>query len=130
MRGQARSRNRPRVSGCCELKTINHVGIPITDRKDSLPFYRDLAGLEVIPAMEDGKALIWTETLDHTMIHTIEGAPIPHLAFEVEDFDAALAAVRAAGIEIIKGRRSITSASLSPTEKTHCRSTAISPAWR
>jgi catechol 2,3-dioxygenase-like lactoylglutathione lyase family enzyme len=85
------------------IKTINHVGIPITDRKDSLPFYRDLLGLEVIPSMEDGASLIWTETEDHTMVHVIEGAPIPHIAFEVEDFDAALAAVRAAGIEIIKG---------------------------
>ena len=42
------------------IKTINHIGIPITDRKRSLPFYRDLAGLELIPAMEDGKSLIWT----------------------------------------------------------------------
>ena len=85
------------------IKTINHVGIPIKDRKDSLPFYRDLLGLEVIPSMEDGASLIWTETEDHTMVHVIEGAPIPHFAFEVEDFDVALAAVRAAGIEIIKG---------------------------
>ena len=85
------------------IKTINHVGQPITDRYKSLPIYRDLIGLEVIPAMEDGKSLVWTETQDHTMVHVIEGAPIPHVAFEVEDFDAALAAVRAAGIEIIKG---------------------------
>lgn len=85
------------------IKTINHVGTPITDRNTSLPFYRDLIGLEIIPAMENGKSLIWTETQDHTMVHTIEGAPIPHVAFEVQDFDAALAAVRAAGIEIIKG---------------------------
>ena len=85
------------------IKTVNHVGIPIADRKKSLPFYRDVIGLEIIPAMEDGPALIWTETQDHTMVHLIEGAPIPHFAFEVEDFDAALQAVRSAGIEIIKG---------------------------
>ena len=85
------------------IRTINHVGIPISDRKKSLPFYRDLVGLELIPSMEDGDALIWSETADHTMVHVIEGAPIPHFAFEVEDFDAALEAVRAAGIEIIKG---------------------------
>lgn len=85
------------------IKTINHIGVPVSDRKTSLPFYRDLVGLEIIPAMEDGKSLVWTETQDHTMVHNIEGAPIPHVAFEVEDFDAALAAVRAAGIEIIKG---------------------------
>ncbi len=85
------------------INTINHVGVPITDRSKSFPFYRELAGLKLIPSMEGGDALIWTETQDHTMVHVIEGAPIPHVAFEVEDFDAALAAVRAAGIEIIKG---------------------------
>ncbi len=85
------------------IKTINHVGIPIADRTSSLPLYRDVVGLEIIPSMEDGPALIWIETQDHTMLHLIEGAPIPHVAFEVEDFDAALEAVRSAGIEIIKG---------------------------
>ena len=85
------------------IKTINHVGIPVSDRKKALPFYRDLLGLEVIPSMETGSWLVWMETADHTMVHAVEQAPIPHFAFEVEDFDAALEAVRAAGIEIIKG---------------------------
>jgi lactoylglutathione lyase len=86
-----------------KIITVNHVGLSITDRSESLPMYRDLLGLRVIPAMENGKSLIWMESEDHTMVHTIEGAPIPHVAFEVEDFDAALEEVRAAGIEIIKG---------------------------
>jgi catechol 2,3-dioxygenase-like lactoylglutathione lyase family enzyme len=86
-----------------KMKSINHVGLPIKDRKKSLPFYRGLLGQEVIPAMELGESLIWTETEDHTMVHIIENAPIPHIAFEVEDFDAALEAVKAAGYEIIKG---------------------------
>lgn len=85
------------------IKTINHIGVPITDRREALPFYRDMVGLKLIPAMENGESLVWTETQDHTMVHVIEGAPMPHVAFEVEDFDAALAAIRAAGIEIIKG---------------------------
>ena len=85
------------------LKTINHVGLPITDRRQSLPFYRDVLGLEIIPSMETGDSLIWMQTADGTMAHIIEGAPIPHAAFEVEDFDGSLAAVKAAGIEIIKG---------------------------
>ncbi len=85
------------------MKTINHIGVPIADRRDSLPFYRDLAGIEIIPSLEDGPSLIWSETEDETMVHLIEGAPIPHVAFEVKDFDATLEAVRAAGIEIIKG---------------------------
>ncbi len=90
-------------TGNVQIKTINHLGVPIVDRRSTLPFYRDMAGLQPIPAMENGESLIWTETEDHTMVHVIEGAPIPHVAFEVEDFESALAAVRAAGIEIIKG---------------------------
>ena len=85
------------------ITTINHIGVPISDRENSLPFYRDLSGIKLIPSLESSPALIWSETEDETMVHLIEGAPIPHVAFEVEDFDAALEAVRSAGIEIIKG---------------------------
>lgn len=83
--------------------TIDHVGLPIIDRKRTLPFYRDVLGLTLIPAMEHGDALIWMQTLDGTMIHLIEGAPISHTAFRVQDFDRALSITMEMGIEIIKG---------------------------
>ena len=83
--------------------TIDHVGLPIIDRKHTLPFYRDVLGLTLIPAMEDGDALIWMQTLDGTMIHLIEGATVPHTAFRVKDFDRAISMIIEMGIEIIKG---------------------------
>ena len=74
------------------LKTINHVGIPIWDRRVSLKFYRDILGLKVIPSMVDSPNIVWTRTNDGTMVHLIEPADgenlvDPHTAFEVEDFD-------------------------------------------
>lgn len=80
------------------IKTVNHIAIPIRDRRVSLPFYRDLMGLEVIPSMVDGPAVIWTQAADGTMVHLIE--PVKgksagyHNAFEVTDFDATVAALR------------------------------------
>jgi catechol 2,3-dioxygenase-like lactoylglutathione lyase family enzyme len=84
------------------IKTINHVGIPVWDRRVSLKFYRDILGLEVIPSMVDSPNIVWTRTLDGTMVHLIEPADGEnlgghHVAFEVEDFDSAVEALRASG---------------------------------
>lgn len=78
------------------VKTINHVGIPIGDRRVSLRFYRDILGLQVIPSMVDSPNIVWTKAEDGTMIHLIEPSDgenlvNPHVAFEVEDFDATVA---------------------------------------
>jgi catechol 2,3-dioxygenase-like lactoylglutathione lyase family enzyme len=84
------------------IKTINHVGIPVWDRRVSLKFYRDILGLQVIPSMVDSSNIVWTKTLDGTMVHLIEPADgenlgVPHTAFEVEDFDAAVESLRDSG---------------------------------
>lgn len=81
------------------IKTINHVGIPVWDRRVSLKFYRDVLGLQVIPSMVDSPNIVWTKTLDGTMVHLIEPSDgetlgSPHVAFEVEDFDVAVEALR------------------------------------
>ena len=84
------------------IKTINHVGIPIWDRRVSLPFYRDILGLQVIPSMVDSQNVIWTKTMDGTMVHLVE--PVdgenlarPHVAFEVTDFDLLVTDLRNSG---------------------------------
>lgn len=82
------------------VKTINHVGIPIWDRRVSLRFYRDILGLQVIPSMVDSPNIVWTKAEDGTMIHLIEPSDgenlvNPHVAFEVEDFDSTVADLRA-----------------------------------
>lgn len=96
-----------------KIETINHVGVPTADRAASLGFYRDLLGLEVIPHQIDGNSLVWTRALDGSMVHLIEprdpdAAFDPrdgraHVALQVDDFDAALAAVQSAGLEITSG---------------------------
>ncbi len=91
------------------IRTVNHVGVPIKDRRVSLKFYRDILGLQVIPSMVDSKNIVWMKTEDGTMVHLIEAVegkpphiPTPgaaHVAYEVTDFDAALQALADAGLE-------------------------------
>lgn len=40
------------------IKKVNHIALPISDRKKTLPFYRDVLGLEVIPSMVDNPNVI------------------------------------------------------------------------
>ena len=88
------------MSSSIQINTINHVGIPVWDRRVSLKFYREVLGLEVIPSMVDSPNIVWTKTLDGTMVHLIEppdGENLggPHTAFEVQDFDGAVAEIKA-----------------------------------
>ena len=89
------------------IKSVNHVGIPIDDRARSVNFFRDTAGLNVIPHQVDGNTLAWMECLDNSMIHVIDPPADPkapdgrqHVAFEVEDFDAVVEALAEAGIPL------------------------------
>ncbi|MQG88482.1 MAG: hypothetical protein FI699_06400 [SAR202 cluster bacterium] len=90
-----------------KINTIHHQSMPMKDRQRALRFWRDLLGLEVIPAQEDGEGLIWMQAEDGTMIHLVQqqpdSGPNVHTAFEVEDFDGALGRMKDAGFEIIKG---------------------------
>ena len=81
--------------------------MPMRNRARALVFWKDLLGLEVIPAQEAGDGLIWMQATDGTMIHLVQRPPDDkpniHTAFEVDDFDEALDAMTEAGYEIIKG---------------------------
>ena len=88
-----------------KIKTINHVGLPVRDRKVALKFYRDILGLEVIPSMVDSPNIVWMRTADGTMVHLIEppeGKETAghHVAMEAEDFDAAVAELQPSGYEV------------------------------
>jgi catechol 2,3-dioxygenase-like lactoylglutathione lyase family enzyme len=87
------------------IRRINHVGLPIVDRRKSLPFYRDLLGLKVIPSMVDNPGVTWLQIADGAMAHLSEprtdgSPPSWHVAFEVEDFDATVEALTEAGFTI------------------------------
>ena len=89
------------------ITRVNHVALPISDRRKTLPFYRDVLGLKVIPSMVDNPHVIWTELEDGTMVHPVEpsaeGQPSTfHVAFEVADFDATVRALQESGIEILR----------------------------
>jgi catechol 2,3-dioxygenase-like lactoylglutathione lyase family enzyme len=89
------------------LRTINHVGIPVLDRKVALKFYRDVLGLEVIPSMVDSENIVWMRATDGTMVHLIEsrdGKTLPghHVAFEAVDFDQAVKELQASGYQVDK----------------------------
>ena len=90
-----------------KINTINHQSMPIRNRIRALGFWRDLLGLEVIPSQESGDGLIWMQASDGTMVHLVQrqddNAPNIHTAFEVENFDETLIAMREAGYEITKG---------------------------
>ena len=86
---------------------FNHVAVPISDRRKTLPFYRDVLGLKVIPSMVDTPTVIWTQLENGAMVHPCEPNPegqpaVYHVAYEVADFDAAVKALEEAGIEILR----------------------------
>tara|TARA_B110000438_G_scaffold281472_1_gene307674 strand:- start:1764 stop:2201 length:438 start_codon:yes stop_codon:yes gene_type:complete len=93
-----------------KIKKINHVAIPINDRKKSFSLYKDFLGLTIIPSMVDEKNVIWTKTSDGTMIHLIEPPEGPgndlvkfHVAFEVENFEETVEILRESKYEITIG---------------------------
>ena len=92
-----------------DIRTINHQAMPFMDKERALGFWRDLLGLKLVPSQEGpgGDNLIWLEAADGTMVHLLRQAPDHppnrHTAFEVEDFDSALATMREAGFDIVKG---------------------------
>ena len=87
-----------------KVNTVNHVGVPVKDRKRAFAFYRDLIGLKVIPSMVDNENIAWLQAADGTMVHIVELTGVrmaaPHTAYEVDDFDQALKAVQAAGYKV------------------------------
>lgn len=88
------------------ITRVNHIAFPISDRKKTLPFYRDLLGIDVVPSMVDSENIVWTQISDGTMLHPIEPpqsgevASRHHVALQVEDFDEAVAKLRDCGVEI------------------------------
>ena len=90
-----------------KITRINHVALPITDRKKTLPFYRDILGLKVIPSQVESENVIWTQLTDGAKVHPIEtdnpSGGASHVAFQVEDFEDAIKKLDELGINIEDG---------------------------
>ena len=90
-----------------KLNHVNHVVYLVRDTKQSMEFYHDFLGIKQIPSQVDNPNITWLQLPSGVMLHLIETdqAPCPeesHIAFEVEDFDAAMEAVKAKGLEITR----------------------------
>ena len=88
------------------LKHVNHVVTMVKDTKRSLEFYCDFLGIKQIQSQVDNPKVTWLQLPSGVMLHLIETEEAPahpegiHHAFEVENFDAAKAALDGKGIKI------------------------------
>jgi len=103
------------------ITALHHAAICVTDAERSKRFYREVLGLKELdrPAFPFGGA--WYDLGDGRQLHLIEDAQAltlrgttavdardGHLALRVADYDAALAHVRAHGIECIERPDNVT----------------------
>ena len=97
-----------------ELTSLNHAAVCVTDVERSKRFYGGVLGLQEIARPPFPFAGAWYELADgrqfHLIVHehplTLRGTTKidlrdGHLAFGVEDFDNAVAHLRAAGVECV-----------------------------
>jgi methylmalonyl-CoA/ethylmalonyl-CoA epimerase len=95
---------------------ISHIGIAVRALADSVPFYRDVLGLPVVPLDDADGASIIGLAAGESLVELLEpreagtpvakfldsrGPGIHHICFAVDDLDDALARCRAAGIRLI-----------------------------
>jgi methylmalonyl-CoA/ethylmalonyl-CoA epimerase len=97
---------------------IDHIAVAVTDMETALKFWRDtlglhFGGLESIPAEESEVAFLETANAHIELVRPTtedsgiaryiakKGAGMHHLCLAVEDIDAALRQIAAAGFELI-----------------------------
>jgi methylmalonyl-CoA/ethylmalonyl-CoA epimerase len=100
------------------LTKINHIGIAVKSLDDSLPFYRDklgmaFAGIEEVAEQKVRVAMLQVgESKIELLEPTSEDSPVAkfiekngpgihHLAYEVEDLEAAIARLMAEGTRMV-----------------------------
>ncbi len=94
---------RPRYHGGPVRATLlNHVSIPAVDVDESLRFYRDVFGMEQIPAPNFGFPVRWLR-LGDLQLHLFHVDERPartyqHLGIEVDDFEECYRRLKARGL--------------------------------
>jgi methylmalonyl-CoA/ethylmalonyl-CoA epimerase len=103
------------------LQKINHIGIAVQSIDATLPFYRDSLGMTYLglEEVEEQKVKVAMLVVGESKIELLEptsaespvakfleknGQGIHHIAYEVADIDAAIAALLAAGARMIDER--------------------------
>jgi catechol 2,3-dioxygenase-like lactoylglutathione lyase family enzyme len=86
------------------VRDLHHVSINVADVERAAAFYVDVLGMERLPRPSFGFAGAWLGLDGGRQVHLIEAA-VPddlgqHFAFQVDDIDAAVDALRAAGIAV------------------------------
>lgn len=83
---------------------IHHVSINVSDTERALAFYHGVLGMELLPRPDFSFGGAWLDAGNGGQIHLIEGDVPPdlgqHVAFRVDDVDATIAQLRAAGVEV------------------------------
>lgn len=100
------------------LTKINHIGVAVKSLEDSLPFYRDHLGMSFagIETVDEQKVRVAMLQIGESKIELLEptsedspvgkfleknGPGIHHIAYEVEDIEAAIASLTAEGVRMI-----------------------------
>jgi catechol 2,3-dioxygenase-like lactoylglutathione lyase family enzyme len=81
---------------------LNHVSIPAVDVEESMAFYREVFGMEQLPAPNLGMAVRWLRLGDLQLhLFQVDDAPgrtYQHFGIEVDDFEAAYLRLKGLGI--------------------------------
>jgi catechol 2,3-dioxygenase-like lactoylglutathione lyase family enzyme len=113
------------------IEAVSHIAVGVRDMEVALGFYRDVLGMRVTadkieefsqgpgqpPAKRRAAYLRWVDgphasfiVLDQQITNDIKGEPaqlfqmgVHHFAFWVDDLDAVMERVRAAGVDVIMG---------------------------
>jgi methylmalonyl-CoA/ethylmalonyl-CoA epimerase len=95
---------------------VSHIGIAVKALSESLPFFRDILGLEEVPLADADGARIAGFSAGESLVELLEaadadspiarfvakrGSGIHHICFSVDDLDGTLARCRQAGVELI-----------------------------
>jgi methylmalonyl-CoA/ethylmalonyl-CoA epimerase len=100
------------------LNKVNHIGIAVPSLAEALPFYRDMLGMAFLGSEEVAEQRVKVAMLQvgESKIELLEptspespvakfleknGPGIHHLAYEVEDIEAAIAGLEAEGARMI-----------------------------
>ncbi|MCY4175338.1 MAG: VOC family protein [Acidimicrobiaceae bacterium] len=88
-----------------ELGAVHHVSINVADVEAVAPFYTDVLGMKVLDRPDFGFAGRWLQSPGGGEVHLIEVPRwVPpagqHWAFKVDNIDAAVAELRARGVEV------------------------------